>query len=96
MGLQRVGHDWATGLNWYIKMGLPWGSSGRGSACNARNVGDEGSVPGSRRFFFFFNHREQACGGQEGGWVGEGCTGSLGYKMETFMYRMDKQKSITV
>ena len=49
----------------YIKMGLPRGSSGRGSACNAGNVGDAGSIPGSRRLYkidkqpFTVQHREQ-------------------------------------
>ena len=28
MGLQRVGHDWVTKLNWRYILGIPWQSSG--------------------------------------------------------------------
>ena len=56
MGSKRVGHDWATELNWtdceanYVSAseslpGLPWWFSGKESTCNA---GDRGS-PVSRR-----------------------------------------------
>ena len=44
MGLQRVGHDWATSLSLSMcNSGFPCGSAGKESACNA---GDLGSIPG--------------------------------------------------
>ena len=48
MGLQRVGHDWATSLSLLLSSlkGFPGGSAGKESACNA---GDLGSVPGLER-----------------------------------------------
>ena len=52
MGSQRVGHDWATELNWIEYLlwtslgGFPAGSDGKESACSA---GDLGSILGSRR-----------------------------------------------
>ena len=46
MESQRVGHDWATELNWNTKMGFPDGSAGKESTCNA---GDPGLIPGSGR-----------------------------------------------
>ena len=39
MGSQRVGHDWATELNWKNWMGLPSGSVGKESTCNAGDAG---------------------------------------------------------
>ena len=48
MGLQRVGHDWVTELNWTDgPAGIPSGSDSKKSACNA---GDPGLIPGSGRF----------------------------------------------
>ena len=44
VGSQRVGHDWATELNW-IWASFP-GSVGKESACSAGNLG---SIPGSGR-----------------------------------------------
>ena len=41
MGLQRVGHDWAT-----FTLGLPWEPVGKESACN---TGDPSLIPGSGR-----------------------------------------------
>ena len=41
MGLQRVGHEWVTELNWYFT--FPGGSDSKASACNA---GDTGFIPG--------------------------------------------------
>ena len=38
MGLQRVRHDWAIELNWYI-YGSPHSSVGKASACNAGDPG---------------------------------------------------------
>ena len=39
MGSQKVGHDWATELNWTeptpVFLGFPCGSAGKESACNA-------------------------------------------------------------
>ena len=47
LGSQRVGHDWATELNWADDhIGFPGGSNDKESACNA---GDSGSIPGSGR-----------------------------------------------
>ena len=62
MRSQRVRHDWATELNWYLNpressgllelisaqqcWGFPGGSEGKVSACNA---GDPGSIPGLGR-----------------------------------------------
>ena len=47
MGSQRVGHDWATELNWTLhNMGFPGGSDGKEFACD---VGDLGSIPGLGR-----------------------------------------------
>ena len=48
MGLQRVGHYWATSLSLLRSSlkGFPGGSAGKESACNA---GDLGSVPGLER-----------------------------------------------
>ena len=44
MGSHRVGHNWATELNW--TEGFPGGSDGKESACNA---GGLGLIPGLRR-----------------------------------------------
>ena len=47
MGSQRVGHDWATELNWLmINKGLPWWLSSKEATYNA---GDTGSIPGLGR-----------------------------------------------
>ena len=47
MGSQRVGHDWATELNWTDEpFGLPWWLSGKESAYNAWDAGDVGLIPG--------------------------------------------------
>ena len=46
MGSQRVGHDWATELNWCTTGGFPGGSDGKESTCI---VGDLGSIPGLGR-----------------------------------------------
>ena len=47
MGLQRVGHDWATELNWTeLNLGFPGGWDGKESTCNA---GDPGLIPRSGR-----------------------------------------------
>ena len=46
MGSQRVGHDWATELNWFSLTSFPSSSIGKVSACNA---GEPGSIPGSGR-----------------------------------------------
>ena len=47
MGSQRVGHDWATELNWTdIYIDFPGGSDSKASACSG---GDPGSVPGLGR-----------------------------------------------
>ena len=40
-------------------------------------------------------HREQA-GGCQGGGLGEGWSGRLGWQMQTTIYRMDKQQGSTV
>ena len=51
-GVTKVGHDWATELNWTEHVNLckficfPCGSDSKESACNA---GDMGSIPGSGR-----------------------------------------------
>ena len=45
-GSQRVGHYWATELNWKLTKGFPCGSAGKKSACN---VGDLGLIPGLGR-----------------------------------------------
>ena len=42
MGLQRVGHDWVTELNWGTLEGFPSSSDGKESACQYRRPG---SVP---------------------------------------------------
>ena len=46
MGWQRVGHDRATFTFTMTSLGFPGGSDGKGSACNA---GDLGLIPRSRR-----------------------------------------------
>ena len=47
MGLQRVGHDWATSFSLSASSDIfPGGSDGKESACNA---GDLGSIPGLGR-----------------------------------------------
>ena len=46
MGSQRVGHDWATELNWTSLKGFPGSSAGKESACNP---GDPGLIPGLGR-----------------------------------------------
>ena len=52
MGLQRLGHDWATNTHPWIELrfrdhySFPGSSDGKVSACNA---GDPGSIPGSGR-----------------------------------------------
>ena len=46
LGLQRVGHDWATELNWTEYIGCPGGSAGKESTCSG---GDPGSIPGLGR-----------------------------------------------
>ena len=43
--LQRVGHDWATELNWTD----PGGTSGKGPPANAGYIKDMDLIPGSRR-----------------------------------------------
>ena len=48
MGLQRVGHDWATSLSFqYTCIKLPGGSEGKASAHNAEDLC---LIPGSGRF----------------------------------------------
>ena len=40
MGLQRVGHDWATELNWFdLVLGLPRWLSGKESICQGKRCG---------------------------------------------------------
>ena len=46
MGLQRVGHDWVTELNWGTLEGFPSSSDGKESACQYRRLC---SIPGSGR-----------------------------------------------
>ena len=46
MGLQRVGQDWATELNWTNTWGFPDSSVGKESTCSA---GDPSWIPGSGR-----------------------------------------------
>ena len=59
MGSQRIGHDWATELNWvhYIRTlldtGFPDGSVSKESACQARQAGsvsESGRSPGERKW----------------------------------------------
>ena len=50
MGLQRVGHNWATELNWTEWMiGLPSGTSDRESACQCRRHKRRGFNPWIRK-----------------------------------------------
>ena len=64
MGSQRVRHDWATELNWtvrlgpdslyfewkyFVSLGFPSGSAGKESARNVGDSGDVGSISGSGR-----------------------------------------------
>ena len=59
MGSQRVGHDWATELNWtehssYLScitdcVSFAWRLSGKESTCNIGDTGDLGLIPVSRR-----------------------------------------------
>ena len=44
MGLQRVGHDWATDLIWYFRRGFPGSSVVKNLPANA---GDTSLIPGS-------------------------------------------------
>ena len=47
MGSQRVGHDWATELNWcHIYGGFPGGSVVKNLPVNAGDTRDLGSIPG--------------------------------------------------
>ena len=46
MESQRVGHDWATELNWTLKRGFPHSSVGKETTCNA---GDPSLIPRSGR-----------------------------------------------
>ena len=46
MGLQRVGHDWATSLSLQANTGLSWTQAVKQSVCNS---GDWDSVPGLER-----------------------------------------------
>ena len=39
MGLQRVGHDWATSLHFTERFGLPWWQNGWVSTCQCRGHG---------------------------------------------------------
>ena len=47
VGSQRVGHNWATELNWSTTVGFPDGLAGKESACNAGE--DAVLIPGSQR-----------------------------------------------
>ena len=49
MGSQRVGHDWATELNWDIHMGFPGGTSGKEPSCQCRRQKRRGSILGLER-----------------------------------------------
>ena len=42
MGLQRVGHDWATELNWSANLGFPRGAVVKNPTANAEAAGDVG------------------------------------------------------
>ena len=48
MGLQRVGHDWVTELNW-TEPGGSVAKISKESTCNAGDTGDVGQIPGSGR-----------------------------------------------
>ena len=53
MELQRVGHDWATELNWWLLYGLPKWLSDKESACHCRRHGFDpwiGKVPWRRKW----------------------------------------------
>ena len=52
MGLQRVGHDWVTELNWTdnANKGLSQWLSVKESVCNVGAAGDLGLIPGLGRF----------------------------------------------
>ena len=43
-----------------------------------------------------YRYREQTCGCQGGGGIGEGRTGVWDEQMQTIIYRMDKQQGPTV
>ena len=49
MGSQRVGHEWATELNW-TECHTNWWLSGKELACTAGDAGDTGSIPGLERY----------------------------------------------
>ena len=51
IGSQRVGHDWAAGLDWTeSNLGFPGGSVVKDPPANAGDIGDAGSITGSGRF----------------------------------------------
>ena len=47
MGLQTVGHNWVTELNWSPVLGLPRWFGGKEPACQCRSARDIGSIPES-------------------------------------------------
>ena len=49
MGSQRVGHNWATELNWTEGLDAPGGTVVKNPPTNAGDARDAGSVPGSGR-----------------------------------------------